>query len=145
MKKLILITVAFLFVLFASTAMADRGYKYNDYRQKSLQGERIERHLATRGAAIERHFNDKALRAAYQGKIHNARHFQTRGQQINRHLKHKGARIHAGHDRRGYHPPHNRHYKGYRYGYYTSRGYRDNSFSVIIRQPGLVFGWGWNH
>lgn len=145
MKKLIPIKLAFLLLLFASTAIADRGYKNNDYRQKALQGERIEKHLATQGGSIEHHFFDKEFRAAHQGKSYKASHLQKRGHQINRKMKHKGVRIHAQHDRRGYHPSHYRHYKAYKDVYYPPRRYRDNFVSVIMRQPGFLFAWGWDH
>jgi len=146
MKATITITLTFLLILFTSSAMADRGYTRSDQRYDASQGARVERHLDNQGDRIERRFQHKAERAADQGKYRKANHFQKKGQQINRHMDRKGERIHARLDRRGhYRQDSRRHNRPAPHVVYPTRGYSyDNSFSLMIHQPGFLFGWGWH-
>ena len=146
MKKIIPIMLTLLMVFFVSTSVADRGYGRDDGRNYISQGERIERHLDTQGDRIQQRFVHKAERAMDQGKYSKARHFQKKGKQINRQLDHKGNQIHARFDRHR-HNKHikQRHHNKSTYLMYPAQDYRhDNYLSLMIRQPGFLFGWGWH-
>ena len=153
MKKLLIISLALIFPLVASTAFADRGHGGNGYY--ASKGDRIERHLDRKGDRIERHFYHKADRADSRGKHYKADRLRAKGDRIDRHLDHKGYRIHDRFDRRHDHK-HNKYYRGkhhrdHRHYYYyprprvVYRDYRphDTYFGLVINQPGLWLGWGW--
>jgi hypothetical protein len=121
MKRTISITLTFLLVFFAGTALADRGENRSNQDSYRSKGDRIERHLDAKGDRIEQRFDRKAAYFAEQGKYRKARHFQKKGDQINRHLDRKGDRISSRFDRRGY----NRH--GY------NQGDRDHRYRSYAR------------
>lgn len=145
MRRIIPITLTFLLILLTSAAMADRGYERSDQRYYTSLGDRVERHLDNQGDRIERRFEQKAERAADQGKYRKASHFQKKGQQINRHMDRKGKQIHARLDRREhYRQDNHRHNRPAPHVVYPTRSHSyDNSFNLMIHQPGFLFGWGW--
>jgi hypothetical protein len=142
MKKIIPITLALLFVCFASTAMADKGGNRSTKDGYTSKGARIERHLDAKGDRIEQRFDRRADRAAEQGKYRQAYRFQKKGDQINRHLDRKGARIHRHFEHHNnYRDKHPRHH-GYPHVNYPVHDQRHNGeyFSMVIQEPGLLFG-----
>jgi hypothetical protein len=146
MQRLILLTVALLMVL-ATTALADRG-------------DRIEHRLDQRGDTIRHRFEHKAQRALERDRPRLAERFLNQGERIDRHLDRKGAYINHRLDRRGerirnrydldvaarrLHRHDHRRHDQRRPGvvYPTPRGDSYGSYcGLVIRQPGLLFGWG---
>jgi len=143
MKKIIPITLTLLFVCFASTALADKGNSRSSHNGDSSKGDRVERHLDVKGDRIEQKFDRKADRAADQGNYRKAYHFQKKGDQINRHLDRKGERINNRYEHRN-NDRHEHHHRAYPKVSYPAHDHRhlDNYVSMVIKQPGLWFGWG---
>ena len=142
MKNLLTIATMLLLVLYATTALAERGNRHGDHRKHISKGERIERHLDRKGDRIEHRFEHKAHRAEAKGKYRQADRFRAKGAKINHHLDCMGHRIHARHDRHD----HYRHRPARHHRHHVERVvYRDyspyeNLFGVIISQPGLWLG-----
>ncbi|MGK2944771.1 MAG: hypothetical protein ACSLFC_08540 [Desulfuromonadales bacterium] len=145
MKKIIPTTLTILLLLFANSAMAERGSERGNRDGYASQGKRIEQRLNTRGDRIEQHFDRKADRAHEKGKYRQARHFENKGKQINRHLDRKGQQIHKRFEHRGdYRRDNHLRYRSYPRVAYPVKSYRhpNTHVSVLIQQPGLLFGWG---
>jgi len=144
MKKIIPITLTLLFVFFASTALADKDGNRSKKDGYASKGARIERHLDTKGDRIEQRFDRKADHAAAQGKYRQAYRFQKKGDQINRQLDRKGERIHRHFEHReNYRNERYRHH-GYPHVSYPVHGQHHDveHFSMVIQQPGFMFGMG---
>ena len=143
MKKIIPTTLAILLLLSANNAMADRGSERSNRDGYASQGKRVEQHLNTRGDRIDRHFDRKAGHAYARGNDRQARHFENKGKQINRHLDRKGKQIHRRFEHRGDYRRDNHRYRSYPRVAYPMKNYRhpNNHVSVLIQQPGLLFGW----
>jgi len=143
MKKIIPITLTLLFVCFASTALADKGSNRSKNDGYSSKGARIERHLDAKGDRIEQRFDRKADRAANQGKYRQAYHFQKKGDRINRHMDRKGKQIHRHFEHREKHHDKNHHHRHPRVNYPVhGQSHNGEYFSMVIQQPGLMFGLG---
>jgi len=147
MKNLLTIATMLLLVMYASTALAERGYRQGAHGKYLSKGERVERHLDRKGDRIEHRFEHKAHRAEAKGMYRQADRFRTKGAKINCHLDRMGHRIHARHD----HYDHHRHHYDRHHRYHVKRVvYRDyspyeNLFGVIISQPGLWLGGTWRN
>ena len=144
MKKIIPITLTLLFVCFVSTALADKVRDRSKKDGYASKGARIERHLDTKGDRIEQRFDRKADHAAARGKYRQAYHFQKKGDQINRHLDHKGKRIHRSFEHReNYRDKHYHHHRYPHVSYPVHGAHHDiEHFSLVIQQPGFMFGMG---
>jgi hypothetical protein len=144
MKKIIPITLTLLFIFLASTALADKGGNRSKNDGYASKGDRIERHLDAKGDRIEQKFDRKADRAAERGNYRQAYRFQKKGDQINRHLDRKGQRIHRHFDRREKYNERNHHHHGYPHvNYPVHNDHHDvDHFSMVIQQPGFMFGLG---
>ncbi|MEJ2471320.1 MAG: hypothetical protein P8Y91_05755 [Desulfuromonadales bacterium] len=141
MKKLLIFGFTLAFIASATLAFAERGHGRND-RGYTTKGAKIERHLDRKGDRIEHRFQQKARRADVRGHYRKADQFRAKGARINRHLDRKGDRMRAYYDRR--HRPVNHRHRDHR-PRVIYRGHHDPSsaFSVMISQPGFLFGWGW--
>lgn len=123
MKQLIIIALALLLTSVATTAMADRGHRYDGYSGRHDRGERIGHHLDMKGDRIERRLDRRADRAADRGHYRKAYRLKQKGDRINRRLDRKGDRFERRYERRshfaGHHQPrhraggYGRHYQRY--------------------------------
>ena len=148
MKNLLTIATMLLLVMYASTALAERGNRQGAHGKYISKGERVERHLDRKGDRIEHRFLHKAHRAEAKGKYRQADRFRAKGAKINRHLDRMGHRIHARHDRhdryRHHYDRHYRHYGKHRGAHRHYQPYKSR-FDVMINQPGLWLGGSWRN
>lgn len=131
MHRIFPIALSLLMVLFAGTAMADKGGRF-------------EGRLDARGDRIEHRSNHKAVHAVKQVKYKQVHHYRVRGEQINRHFDHKGKRIHSRYGHRDANRRLHRHsVSSVPVVVYPVSNYRhhNNVVSVVIQQPGFTFGW----
>jgi len=144
MYRIISIILAFMFLGFATSAMADPGRSSRPQNGYAKQGQRIEKHLDVKGDRIQQKFHNKAVRAADQGRYRQARHFEQKGRQINRHLDRKGARIHQRLDHRRNYRHEQRHFPPRPPVIHQGPGphHRGDHVSLVIQQPGFLFAWG---
>ena len=134
MKKIIPATLTILLLIFANSAMADRGSDRGNRDGYVSKGKRVEKHLKARGDRIDRHFDRKAVRAYEKGKYRHDGHFQKKGKHNHKRFEHRGDYRRHNHLRG----------RSYPQVAYPVKSYRhpNTHVSVFIQQPGFLLGWG---
>ena len=135
MRHLLTITLMLLLVLLSTSALAERSHGYGQGDQGVYASHR---------ALIGQRFEYKADRAAAHGHYRQAKHFRTKGEQLNRHLDRRDKRFQARFEQRCDIQRQRHHLVRPHLRYENAMGKHrshNNFVGVVIRQPGLWFGW----